>query len=78
MSELFEYDGALYTKEQCDKKASEFFDPILLNQYPFVFEGMTVREYLEEKKYYLNHYKEVRNLTYKPLWKQKEAETGKA
>lgn len=77
MSEMFEYDGVQYSKEQCEKKASEFFDPILLNQYPFVHEGMTVRDYLEEKQYYLNHCKEVRNLTYKPLWKQKEAECCK-
>ena len=55
MSELFEYDGLYYTKEQCEEIASEVLDPILLNQYPFVFEGMTVGEYLEEKKYYLNH-----------------------
>ena len=69
MREMFEYDGVQYTKEQCDQITSEFFNPILLNQYPF--EGMTVGEYLEEKKYYLNHCKEVRNRTYKPLWKQK-------
>lgn len=75
MSELFEYDGLYYTKEQCEEIASEVLDPILLNQYPFVFEGMTVGEYLEEKKYYLNHCKEVRNRTYKPLWKQKKAES---
>ena len=71
MSEMFEYDGVQYTKEQWDQIASEFFDPILLNQYPFVHAGMTVRDYLEEKQYYLNHCKEVRNGTYRPLWKQK-------
>ena len=64
---MFEYDGVQYTKEQCDQIASEFFDPNLLNQYPFVHAGMTVRE----KQYYLNHCKEVRNGTYKSLGKQK-------
>ena len=46
MSEMFEYDGVQYTKEQCDQIASEFFDPNLLNQYPFVHAGMTVRDCL--------------------------------
>ena len=55
MSEMFEYDGVQYTKEQCNQITSEFFNPILLNQYPFVHAGMTVRDYLEEKQYYLNH-----------------------
>ena len=54
MSEMFEYDGVQYTKEQCNQITSEFFNPILLNQYPFVHAGMTVRDYL-------NHCKEVRN-----------------
>lgn len=61
MSEMFEYDGVQYTKEQCNQITSEFFNPILLNQYPFVHAGMTVRDYREEKQYYLNHCKEVRN-----------------
>ena len=71
MSEMFEYDGVQYTKEQCEQLTSEFLDPILLNQNTYDNAGMTVRVYLEEKQYYLNHCKEVRNGTYKPLWKQK-------
>ena len=50
MSELFEYDGLYYTKEQCEEIASEVLDPILLNQYPFVFEGMTGRRIFRRKK----------------------------
>lgn len=42
-------------------------------EYPFVREGMTVAEYEEEKKYYLEQGLEnIKNGKYKPLWKQRE------
>lgn len=48
----------------------EFFDPIVFNQKPFLQKDMTVREYLEELKYYGENYNQVLNGSYIPLWKQ--------
>lgn len=48
------------------------WNPILLNGYPFIREGMTAREYLEERDYWGLHMKEYHNGTYKPLWQQRE------
>ena len=42
MREMFQYDAVQYTKEQRNQITSEFFNPLLLNQYPFVHAGMTV------------------------------------
>ena len=44
-----------------------------LREYPFVRPGMTLREYDEEKKYYLSvGIEALKNQTYVPLWKQRE------
>jgi len=46
------------------------WDPILL-EYPFVREGMTHREYIEEKAYYLAcPIERLKKRLYTPLWKQ--------
>ncbi len=47
-------------------------NPILLNQYPFVHEGMSVGEYFEEKKYYGENYEKVLKGEYVPLWQQRK------
>lgn len=47
------------------------WDPILLEGYPFIREGMTRKEYEEEKEYWGKHLKDYKNGTYTPLWKQK-------
>ena len=49
----------------------DVLDPIML-EYPFVRDGMTVGEYIEEKIYYGEHFQEYRRGKYKPLWKQRE------
>lgn len=40
-------------------------------EYPFVYSGMTIEAYNEEKEYYGKHWAEVRKGTYSPLWKQR-------
>ena len=49
-----------------------FYDPIVYNQLPFLHEGMTVGEFLIEKKYYGEHHSEFLKGTYIPLWQQEE------
>ncbi|WP_026655329.1 hypothetical protein [Butyrivibrio sp. AE3003] len=51
----------------------EQLDPIML-EYPFIYKGMTIDAYHEEKKYYGEHWSEVHAGTYKPLWKQRGEE----
>ena len=41
-----------------------------LAEYPFIREDMTPEEFEKELKYLGDHYDDVRNGTYKPLWKQ--------
>lgn len=40
--------------------------------YPFERDGMSLKEFQEEHIYYLKNIENVRNGTYKPLWKQRE------
>ena len=47
MSEMFEYDGVQYTKEQCNQITSEFFNPILLNQYPISIPDSSIKRNTE-------------------------------
>lgn len=42
-----------------------------LQEVPFWRDDMTVDEYEDERTYYLEHYDDVKNGTYMPLWKQK-------
>ena len=51
------------------KETIDGWDALLL-EYPFVHEGMTVKEYEKEKEYWGSHLKEVKEGTYQPLWKQ--------
>ena len=53
----------------------EELGPFVINQKPYVHEGMTVGEYYEEREYYRNNWDKVLDGTYVPLWKQKEQET---
>lgn len=48
MNDTLEIDGVLWTKEILEQPVT-VWDPIMLNQYPFVHDGMTIGEYLEEK-----------------------------
>ena len=41
-------------------------------EYPFYYDGMTVDEWKEERQYMADHMADVKNGTYKPLWKQKQ------
>ncbi len=40
-------------------------------EYPFVHNGMTFEEFVEEKEYYFLHQKEYREGTYVSLWRQR-------
>ena len=51
-------------------KTVEQLEPIML-EYPFLYKGMTIDAYHEEKDYYGEHWSEVHAGTYKPLWKQR-------
>ena len=47
--------------------------PLFMREYPFTRKGMTVREYEEEKAYYLSmSVDDLKYGRYKPLWKQRE------
>lgn len=62
--------------ENGDNEVIDNWDPILL-EYPFVRQGMTAKEYEEEKRYLAKHYfTDYRNGTYKPLWQQREEESA--
>lgn len=58
-------------EEEYYADAKEVLGPFVINQKPYVHEGMTVGEYYEEREYYRNNWDKVRNRTYVPLWKQK-------
>ena len=49
---------------------------LLLTEYPFVKEGMFAEDYWEERLYWGMHLAEVREETYKPIWKQRMGEIG--
>lgn len=72
MSKKVMIDGCEFelSEEEYNAPATTL-DSILLNQYPFVHEGMSVGEYYEEKKYYGENYDKVLNGEYVPLWQQK-------
>ena len=40
-------------------------------EWPFVHEGMSFEEYVEEQKYFLSNHEAYRRGDYLPLWKQK-------
>ena len=67
-------DNVQYTEEQLNMSVYEFFDSIIFDQKPFLRDDMTVREYLEELKYYGENFDKVLKCSYLPLWKQKEDE----
>ena len=72
MSKMICIDGCEFELSEAEYNApATILDPILLNQYPFVHEGMSVGEYFEEKKYYGENYEKVLKGEYVPLWKQK-------
>lgn len=70
MSSVIEFEGMSFSEEQWNAIAKDNLDAILLNQYPFVHDGMTVGEYFTEKKYYAENYEKVLSGDYTPLWKQ--------
>lgn len=53
-----------------DIKTIEQLDPIML-EYPFLYKGMTIDAYNEEKQYYGDHWSDVHKGKYTPLWKQR-------
>ena len=55
---------------QDENETIDNFHPNLL-EYPFVRQGMTVKEYWEERNYWGSHLNEVKAGTYEPLWKQR-------
>lgn len=72
MSNVIEFDDMLFSEEQWNANAKDNLDTVLLNQYPFIHDGMTVGEYFIEKKYYAENYKKVLDGNYTPLWTQQE------
>lgn len=60
------------SEEEYYADATEILGPFVLNQKPYVHEGMTVGEYYKEKEYYRDNWNKVLDGTYVPLWKQKE------
>ena len=54
----------------------EIIDDALLFEYPFAKEGMFADDYWEERLYWGMHLTEVREGTYKPIWKQRMGEIG--
>lgn len=52
-----------------EPKTVEDLMPIMLD-YPFVYKGMTIEKYEEEKAYWGKHLDDFRNGSYKPLWVQ--------
>jgi len=47
--------------------------PPTLREMPFWRDGMTPEEFDREREYYYDHYDDLKNGTYKPLWRQKGA-----
>ena len=43
-----------------------------IKETPFWRDGMSVEEYEEERNYLMEHWQELRQGTYTPLWKQRE------
>ena len=43
-----------------------------IEETPFWRDGMSVEEYEEERNYLMEHWRELRQGTYTPLWKQRE------
>ena len=72
MSKIIEFDSMQFSEQKWNALAVNELDPILLNQYPFVHEGMSVGEYFEEKKYYGENYEKVLKGEYVPLWQQRK------
>ena len=72
MNKTIEFENMTFTELQWKSLAINILDPLLLNQYPFVYDGMTVEEYFKEKQYYGENYSNVLSGKYVPLWKQKE------
>lgn len=72
MGNVIEFDNMQFTEQMWNALAIDELDPLLLNQYPFVYEGMTVGEYFREKEYYGANYSKVLSGEYIPLWKQCE------
>ena len=42
--------------------------PTISLEYPFIYKGMPIEEYWRERAYYSG---QIKNLDYKPLWKQR-------
>ena len=53
-----------------EAKTIESLDPRMW-EYPFVYKGMTIEAYTEEKDYYGRNWKSVHDGKYMPLWKQR-------
>lgn len=41
-------------------------------EYPFYHDGMTMKEWKEERQYMADHMEDVKKGKYKPLWKQEK------
>lgn len=48
--------------------ASEF--SFSMKEYPFYYDGMTLKEWKEERQYMADHMDDVKKGKYKPLWMQ--------
>ena len=44
--------------------------PTGLKEYPFVYDGMSIEKYCEERNYYATHWSDVLSGKYIPIWKQ--------
>ena len=43
-----------------------------IEETPFWRDGMSVEEYEEERNYLMEHWRDLTQYTYTPLWKQRE------
>lgn len=69
---ILEIDGMQLNKKMYDANLYDTFSAIVYNQKPFLREGMTVGEFLEERKYLGEHYQEFLDGSYEPLWRKCE------
>lgn len=58
-------------------KTIEDMDSFSLNGYPFLYSGMTVEQFEEERTYFWQNWQDYKNDRYEPLWKQRGEEHEK-
>jgi len=68
--EYVEKYGDLYPVDELYSPVEEVLCPGMLFEKIFYKRGMTLYDYVAETIYITRHIKDVRDRTYKPLWKQ--------